>query len=353
MKQHRLKPIATRCAILALGVCMVAPLAAIAQTGGGDQNNFFRKIPATRQAPQQVQVTAYKMGYEPSPADDISQAYSLQRSPKSRGMRALLPQRLDLRLTGYLPPISMQAKNDCVAWSTAYYAYTFSVAQRQQRSETAMQDEKFIFSPQYLYPHINMGKDQGAYISAAMNWLVDHGCATLAEAPYDTKDFKTPPSSAAEDRAKSYRAREAVCMANFRDKQFDPEMAKEFMASTNQPFVAGVKLFKDFPGFEKAASVKVAPDFVYNLSIEPTRDNTVGNHAMAFVGYDSVKKAFLVANSWSTEWGANGYLWINEDYLRKAIGEAWGFVPGGWKGRSVGPIDISNTLVAIPPKVKK
>jgi hypothetical protein len=39
--------------------------------------------------------------------------------------------------------------------------------------------------------------------------------------------------------------------------------------------------------------------------------NRVGGHAVSIIGYDNAKQAWLVQNSWGTEWGENGYAWIS------------------------------------------
>ena len=44
-------------------------------------------------------------------------------------------------------------------------------------------------------------------------------------------------------------------------------------------------------------------------------------HAMVIVGYDDAKKALKIANSWGTNWGENGYGWVDYDFFVKLIGE--------------------------------
>lgn len=38
--------------------------------------------------------------------------------------------------------------------------------------------------------------------------------------------------------------------------------------------------------------------------------NPKTNHAILIIGWDDTKKAFLVKNSWGTDWGINGYCWV-------------------------------------------
>ncbi len=54
-------------------------------------------------------------------------------------------------------------------------------------------------------------------------------------------------------------------------------------------------------------------------------ENATGeaNHSVVLVGWDDAKQAWLVKNSWGTEWGEKGYIWIQ--YGSNAVGSqaAW------------------------------
>lgn len=61
-------------------------------------------------------------------------------------------------------------------------------------------------------------------------------------------------------------------------------------------------------------------------------EQPVGGHALLIIGYDddrecfgtSGKGAFLIRNSWGTDWGDNGYGWLPYDYFLKGQAEdAW------------------------------
>ena len=50
------------------------------------------------------------------------------------------------------------------------------------------------------------------------------------------------------------------------------------------------------------------------------------NHAINIVGWDDKKKAFLVKNSWGTQWGENGYVWVAYDCNNIGYGATWAVV---------------------------
>ncbi len=68
---------------------------------------------------------------------------------------------------------------------------------------------------------------------------------------------------------------------------------------------------------------------------DTNKDKVVGGHTAVVVGYDDYKfipcadrqhysrGAFLIRNSWGTEWGVNGYGWLPYDYILAGLTSAW------------------------------
>lgn len=262
------------------------------------------------------------MGAKPSPKAAFTRNARISITRANRGERPAT-----LLLTEYLPPVLSQGKQgSCAAWSTAYYNYTYCVAQRRKWNAERLADPKYQFSPAFLYNQLNEGKDAGIAVSAAFEMLAKKGCATLAEMPYSDSDISTTPDDAANSRAERFTAAETASLF-YGPGDDDTEKLKTFLNDTRQPFVLVIPIFNDFP------RTRVAPDTVYNLTMPATPENFHGLHAITIVGYDDSKNAFRIVNSWGKNWGDNGFLWLSEDFIRTYATDGWSVVPGGLVAR--------------------
>ncbi len=146
--------------------------------------------------------TKYPLGAVPSTPQAFTKASRFVIRAKRGGDRPA-----SVLLTQFLPPVGNQGnQNSCVGWSTAYYAYSYAVAQKRLLTDQDRADAKFQFSPAYIYHLGNGGNDKGMAISNAMNILKARGCCTLAEMPYNVTDFLSQPTDMANKRAARYVA---------------------------------------------------------------------------------------------------------------------------------------------------
>jgi C1A family cysteine protease len=73
------------------------------------------------------------------------------------------------------------------------------------------------------------------------------------------------------------------------------------------PFVFGFTVYDSFEGAQ-VAQTGVVP-------MPQPGENVVGGHCVVAVGYDSVKRVFIIRNSWGTKWGMKGYCTMPYEYL--------------------------------------
>lgn len=57
----------------------------------------------------------------------------------------------------------------------------------------------------------------------------------------------------------------------------------------------------------------------------PANNNFVGGHGVCAVGYDDERQQFLIRNSWGSDWGENGYFWMDYDFMtsEELVSDAW------------------------------
>jgi hypothetical protein len=75
------------------------------------------------------------------------------------------------------------------------------------------------------------------------------------------------------------------------------------------------------------AAVAATPAFIaYGGGVFDERSSSQINHAVTLVGWDDSKGAWLLRNSWGTNWGEDGYMWI--EYGSNSVGaySAWTMV---------------------------
>ncbi|HEY3331451.1 MAG TPA: C1 family peptidase [Capsulimonadaceae bacterium] len=268
--------------------------------------------------------TARSFGLEFATSDDFAMY------PKLRVSRALTKSERGKRLemTEYLPPIANQGEtSSCVGWSTAYYCFTYSIGKIRGFTKDELNNPKYMFSPNYIWDQYNRGKpENGMHIFQAMDVLAKQGCCSLNEMPWD-ETGQAQPTQTAMTRAALFKARQTVSLfVGPPNDPMDPEKLKTVLWETKMPVVLGIMVYDDLGGIPND------PNFVYSPG---PGAKPQGGHAVCIVGYDDDKHAFRMVNSWGSDWGDNGFVWLAEDFLAKCAREGWTQTPGGPRSRAV------------------
>lgn len=216
-----------------------------------------------------------------------------------------LPAAVDLASSMPLPG-DQGSQNSCVGWAVAYalksYQEQIEVGWRLH-TELGQPDPSRVFSPSFIYNQINNGRDGGAYFVDAFAVLSQQGAALWSEMPYTAYNVAVPENT--REHARQYRI-DTWRRVNVQD-------IRELKAQLNAgfPIVIGASVDEGFISLRRGQ--------VWRSMLGSSR----GGHAMVVVGYDDARNAFRLINSWGREWGDEGYAWVDYDFFRQVVQEAY------------------------------
>jgi hypothetical protein len=222
-------------------------------------------------------------------------------------------------LKAYCPiPGHQGSYSTCVGWSTAYAARTI-VEARQKDLTDKEEITKNAFSGAYVYKLIKNSWDStcayGTYINEALDVMIEKGVPKYTVyhplCPAESEITKDVEEVAQGFKIDSYH------------KLFEASNEKDFKVRATKKAIAA--------GHPIIIGLKCAPSF-YNAkgfwtpTEDESPDNEYGGHAVCVIGYDDKKYedegAFEIMNSWGTQWGNEGFIWVKysdfADYVKYA-----------------------------------
>ena len=213
----------------------------------------------------------------------------------SASVMAALPDKVDLR--PQCPPVVDQGNLGSCTANAIGNAHRF--AQKKQGS-------KADFLPSRLFIYYNeramegtIGIDAGAEIRDGIKSIALQGVCPETSWPYVISKFTTKPDTKCYAEALNYQALLYQKVPQTLD-------AMRGALAAGLPFVLGFSVYESFES-----------DIVERTGQMPMpklTEQLLGGHAVLVVGYDMVKKVFIVMNSWSTSWGDKGYFYMPMDF---------------------------------------
>jgi C1A family cysteine protease len=229
-------------------------------------------------------------GWLPDLPDHRDKLFGAVHAPAAR-----LPRRVDLR--ALCSPIEDQGSLGSCTGNALAGAVEF--LERKDGVDPLVDVSRlFIYYNERVIEH-TMTEDSGAMIRDGIKTLVKQGVCSERCWPYVIARFARKPS------ARCYKeARDHQVTAYARIESLDDMRA---CLADGFPFVFGFSVYESFES-ATVARTGVAP--------MPRRsEKLLGGHAVLAVGYDDVKRRFLVRNSWGTRWGMKGYFTLPYEYL--------------------------------------
>jgi C1A family cysteine protease len=223
-----------------------------------------------------------------------------------------LPKSIDLR--PQCPPIYDQGQLGSCTGNGIAAVVEFD--QRKQGVKEFVPSRLFIYYNERVIEN-TVNQDAGAQIRDGIKVVATLGAPPETDWPYDiTKFAKKPPTRAYADAKKDLVKQYARVAQSI--TQMEGCLADGF------PFVFGFTVYNSFEG-PQVAQTGIVP-------MPTSTDTVVGGHCVVAVGYDSVKRMFIIRNSWGTSWGMKGYCMMPYEYLVSTH-----LASDFWTVRSVGP----------------
>lgn len=227
----------------------------------------------------------------------------------------VLPPRSSLKK--YCPTPGNQGDyGTCTAWAVAYAARTIIEA-KQNNLISLQQVNQQAFSPFFTYTIVKFEFDTectyGAFIADALENMKNIGAVKY-------NDFKSicptsvPPYLVS--KAKNFKIKSYLKLFNNSDNQENRWLkinAVKKSLSEDKPVIIGMKCPTSFQTAKNCWIPKENPSEDY------------GGHAMTVVGYDDAKfgGAFELMNSWGTDWGNQGFIWVRYQDFANFVKEAY------------------------------
>jgi C1A family cysteine protease len=211
-----------------------------------------------------------------------------------------LPQSYDLRSTGCIPPILDQGSLGSCGPNQISNSLRFCL--KKLKAPVDFQPSRlFIYYFARLTDGSPLTEDSGISIRGGLKSVQKYGACSENNWGYDITKFKEKPIDSAIQAAQTH-------IPGFKYISVPQNVLNLKQALFGGfPIICGIQLYTSFES-DKVKKTGIAP--LPNTKTEAL----LGGHCVAIVGYDDVRKFFILANSWGN-WGNKGYFTLSYDYV--------------------------------------
>ena len=219
-----------------------------------------------------------------------------------------LPSVVDLRGSGFMPPVENQGEEgDCAAHATAGALEFLQMQELKVGNGTLIYDAAGLVrvSRQQLYwggRLLEGSTDQDSGISD-LNDMAKvaevTGVARESLWPYTAADLFNPPPQVVLEDASAHKLSESYAVS--------PGYQMKHCLWSGFPFMLGFQVFQSF--------MTQAVTDTGEMPMPTDGEQIVGGHAVLAVGYDDARQCFIIRNSWGGAWGIDGYFHMPYEFM--------------------------------------
>ena len=252
----------------------------------------------------------YTLGKKPYPAGTrakwIAEGRALARAPEG-----YFPRNKTLKGTAdnraYLPPIGDQgSEGSCVHWAGSYYSKTANMKRIDPSVNVSATSNQL--SPRFTYNLSNAGADNGGYGHEPYEIFMRYGGASLKQKPYTAGSYTTLPVVADFVEGLHRRTTNYVWVWDWAPSAAEVNELKAFLDAGGVAICA-IDADDSYDAWSPSDAPWVGPTC--------TADDL--NHMQTVCGYGS--NYYLIANSWGTSFGSNGFIKISSSYFTNYVGD--------------------------------
>lgn len=215
-----------------------------------------------------------------------------------------LPESVDLRKDW--PPVYDQGNLGSCTAQAVVAAYEVELRKQPALADVSLSKLFVYYNTRLMEGTVE--SDSGAYIRDTVKVIKFLGTCLETIWPYSVNDFKVKPPEDAYVEALNHQA---IVYASVPGNIRDICIA----LADGYPVVFGFTVYESFENPEVAKTGM--------MTLPKAGERAVGGHAVLAVGYNQATQHFLVRNSWSSNWGIEGYFWMPFAYVERLARDFW------------------------------
>lgn len=241
-------------------------------------------------------------------------------------------EKVDLRTQGFVSPVKDQ--------QTCGACWAFATNAVLESSYRALRQENIVASEQELISCSTAGTCSGGWW--AFDFLMKPGIESDKTYSYEHADSECRAPLSVEFRA----LKSDYVKGSGQQNMVPSDTELKAALCSHGPLAVGFRATANFIGFGNST---------HDESVFSENDTGPVNHGIALIGWENSKSAWIVKNSWGTDWGNNGFINIKFGTNSIGMGAAWAeawpkdYVPGT-KVRKVLKLSLSRTSKVNAPE---